>query len=166
MGIPVDGDVLSTEAFVGDGKNFTNDDATLLSHRWRAAYAQATFCATRSLLRPTAAMLALLDETLTAATHSGDVNNGTNIITTSIGGAVGTAASAAVDSAEPFVIGMHVRFGGKWQDRMRARDTDALKIIQCAWNMTSLRSAQTGECLSKTPFTFARFLARLRLPPP
>jgi hypothetical protein len=116
MGLDLDEAILSTEPFVGDGKNFTNDDAPVVSHKWRAIYAHATYCATRSLLRPTKPMIGLLDGTLAAA-HS------------AVGG-----------TPNPFVLGVHIRFGGKWKDRKRARDGDALRIIECAWNMTRRRA--------------------------
>lgn len=119
MKLGLNSKILGTEPFVGDGKNFTNDDATLVSHEWRAVYAHATYCATRSLFRPTKPLTILLDKTLAKAHQVvGDVHN-------------------------PYILGMHIRFGGKWNDRKRARDSDALRIIECAWNMTQNRIAST-----------------------
>lgn len=100
------GSIFLTEPFVGDGKEFSNDDAPLLSHTFRDAYAHATYCATRSLFKPTLPLLQLLDDTLLSV-HE-----------------------------DFMVVGLHVRFGGKWNDRKRARNSDALKMIECAWNMT------------------------------
>jgi hypothetical protein len=113
------GSILDTEEFVGNGKQFTDDDASLISHQFRNTYAHAHYCATRSLFRPTKAMLHLIDTTL--------------------------ERFALKDTPSPFTIGVHVRFGGKWNDRKRARDSDAIHIVRCGWNMT--QSAARGSNL-------------------
>lgn len=113
-----DGSMLKTEAYVGDGKEFTTDDATTISHPFRAVIARAHYCATRALFRPTPKLLGSIDRTLLRASTLG-----------------GQGKSLAT-MANPLLIGVHVRFGGKWKDRKRARDPDANNIIACAWNMT------------------------------
>ena len=113
------GSLLETEYFVGTTKqDFTADDATLISHPFREVYAHAHFCATRALFRPTPKLAGLIDGTLARVTKQ--------------------------FTAEPFVVGIHIRFGGKWKDPVRARDVDAQAIIDCAWNMTRSRSAGVG----------------------
>lgn len=36
-------------------------------------------------------------------------------------------------------VGVHARFGGRWQDAIRARNEDVLQVVECAWNMTRNR---------------------------
>lgn len=118
--------ILATETYVGDGKDFTSDDQTNSSHPFRAAIAHAHFCASRALFRPTPKLLTLLDQSLAEA------SNGLPPALSLGGGAV----------AEPLVVGVHARFGGRWKDRKRAKDTDVNNIVSCAWNMSRIFRAQ------------------------
>ena len=114
-----DGALLKTEPYVGDGKEFTSDDATTISHPFRAVIARAHYCATRALFRPTPKLVGSIDRTLAQA------------------GELGARKGAVLPSmSDPLIIGIHIRFGGKWKDRKRAKDPDANNIIECAWNMT------------------------------
>jgi hypothetical protein len=57
------------------------------------------------------------------------------------------ATEDATEGDDPFVIGIHSRFGGRWKDRKRAKDSDVEKVLECAWNMTKALNAD---------FTFSR----------
>eukprot|EP00039_Didymoeca_costata_P024273 m.9839 g.9839 ORF g.9839 m.9839 type:complete len:456 (+) comp4146_c0_seq1:206-1573(+) len=105
-----DASILLTEKYVGEGKEFTADDATNITHNFRSVIAHAHYCASRSLFQPTQSLLALLSSALNNAVHEHKNN--------------------------PLIVGIHVRFGGKWKDRKRARDSNANNVIECAWNLT------------------------------
>lgn len=122
-----DPSILSTEKYVGDGKEFTSDDQTDSSHPFRAMIAHAHFCASRALFRPTAKLLELLDLSLREASSG--------LPPKLLPGPAGRGGAAA-SATEPFVIGVSARFGGRWKDRKRARDGDVNNIVSCAWNMS------------------------------
>jgi len=138
--------ILLTEPFVGDGKEFTSDDATNVSHAFREMYAHAHFCATRAMFRPTQKMLELLDASLAPPPPLPPTSTPEmmGIGATTIA-AANTPLFSGSKSAEPFVIGLHSRFGGKWKDRKRAKDQDVEKVVECAWNMTQAYTAHPSS---------------------
>ena len=129
-----DASILSTEPYVGDGKEFTSDDATNITHPFREVIAHAHYCATRALFRPTTKLRDLLDKSLAPPKDRKEVV--APVPSSALDTPKSVGGGAAKQAPEPFVIGVHSRFGGKWKDRKRARDTDVEKVIECAWNMT------------------------------
>lgn len=126
-----DASILSTEPYVGDGKEFTSDDATNITHPFREVIAHAHYCATRAMFRPTAKMRDLLDVSLAPPVAEGHEATAPAAASNAVAG-----PDSAILKPEPFIIGMHSRFGGKWKDRKRARDSDVEQVIECAWNLT------------------------------
>lgn len=105
--------ILNTEVYL---PQYSDDDSSLISHAFRALVAHATFCATRALFRPTAAILDVIE----------------------------TSVLLNLPDSSTFLLGLHVRYGGLWQDRVRASDVDARRIVECAFNMSHARTSVAG----------------------
>ena len=137
-----DADVLSSEAYVGDGKNWTHDDAPLISDAFRRVVAHAHHCATRTLLRPSPGLRTLLNAEL---------------------------AQLPLQGRRPYFVGLHVRFGGRWKDFVRANDKEAHLVMACAWNATQHRRGRDTRpvwlAISDDPDRLARLVREFRNEP-
>lgn len=120
---------------------YSDDDNPKITHALRTLVGHAHFCATRAFLKPTPRLLNMLDHTLNSfhfvntpqVAHTREVNY-VNYVHKY------PKDARTVRARIPFFVGVHVRFGGRWNDRKRGTEGDARDILRCAWNLTTVHA--------------------------
>jgi hypothetical protein len=52
---------------------------------------------------------------------------------------------ASRQSPRETTVAVHVRFGGRWGDPLRATDEDAAALLHCAWNVTVVKARRRRQ---------------------